>query len=157
MAEFVRFDDLVSKNNFQWENADEARSEGIEGLLSMMPCKYFRLSAAYTYTKAEENNEHGEWVNDNSKNLPENKINVTALFYLMDRLTANFGFLRMDEVESEYLTELHMWKTVRLSWIWPLPTRCLRTLISAYELKIFLTKITHIWLIPCQVAGFTEV
>ncbi|MCP4346354.1 MAG: TonB-dependent receptor [Desulfobacterales bacterium] len=100
----VRFDDLIGINNFQLENVDEARSEGIEGFLSMMPCKYFRLSAAYTYTKAEKKNRDGEWVNDRSKTLPKNKINVTASFYPMDRLTANFGFVWMDEIELENLS-----------------------------------------------------
>ncbi len=100
----VRFDDLIGMGSSGLENADEARSEGIEGFLSMMPCKYFRLNAAYTYVKAEEKDENGEWVKDGSKTLPRNKINVTASFYLMDRLTANFGFAWMDDLELEGLT-----------------------------------------------------
>jgi len=85
----VNFDNLVNYDfsESRYKNASEAKSQGIEAYLNIMPCRYFKAGIAYTHTNPEyKESVTGEWAD--REHFPKNKVNITACFYPSEKLTA---------------------------------------------------------------------
>ena len=52
---YIDFNNLIIFNDFayQYQNANVAKTEGIEAKVEAKPCKYFSLTAAYTHADSE--------------------------------------------------------------------------------------------------------
>ena len=73
-------------------NALKGRAEGIEAKLEAKPCKYFSLTAAYTYVDSQLNyGDSSGWAR--TQLWPMDTFAFIGAFYPMDRLTVSFKVL----------------------------------------------------------------
>lgn len=94
----IDFDNLISYDFFsnKYKNTGESESEGIETYISVKPCRYFKASLAYTYADPKDKDSvTGEWSGRDG--FPRNKMNFTATFYPIEKLTVFCRLRWMDE------------------------------------------------------------
>ncbi len=90
----IDFNNLIIFNDFayQYQNANVAKTEGIEAKVEAKPCKYFSLTAAYTYANSQYT-ANGSNVWTRLEYWPRDTFSVIGTVYPIERLSISLKVL----------------------------------------------------------------
>jgi vitamin B12 transporter len=112
----IDFDNLIIFNDFayQYQNANVAKTEGIEAKLEAKPCKYFSLTAAYTYANSQyATNNSIDWTR--LEYWPMDTFSFIGTVYPIERLSISFKVLW----EGDRIVPLYDPSFKEVRWIEP--------------------------------------
>ena len=90
----IDFNNLIIFNDFayQYQNANVAKTEGIEAKVEAKPCKYFSLTAAYTDANSQyAANSSNVWTR--LEYWPRDTFSVIGTVYPIERLSISLKIL----------------------------------------------------------------
>ena len=123
------FDNMIIFDGFtnQYVNADIGKTEGIEAKMEAKPCKYFSLTAAYTYANSQyRSNNSNDWTR--LEYWPMDTFSVIGTVYPIERLSISLKVLW----EGDRIVPLYNPSYNEVRWTEPGDTRL--DMIATYKI-----------------------